>query len=603
MRNFFFDFFVTHFCQFGRCQYNVIIRCKQACIFCDSNSSFFSVARNHNDLYACIMHICNSCNGFRSYFVTDSDNAYQSPIAFGERVTCKGCIGSCDCKHTDSSVSEFINFFIKNFVVKLCFIALFIIVIFTILNEFFGCTLNESYILITLDSGCTVLVCGVERYGINRFYIGILVLSVCNELQNSSFCGISADYFQSVARTRYNCICIVFECKCKHFTGFTLYFFKTLGFFARAVKEVDSFKFTFCDSTCLIAEKNVKAACCFDTAYFTDKHVVIQHFLHVHGGNNSYHQRQAFGDCHNDDNDCKHESMEEVRKYSDKQIGICKIGTYAAVKEEHGLYHIGESDSHTADIAELAYCICQFSQFHLQGRFSVVINLKFLCDLTVNGLVTYDCNFHYGITRTYNSTSEYFVFIKEIEVFTVIRLVVFGNGNFFSFLAFTVENRLVNREVSVNDNTIGRNFVTALEENAVTHNYVIDSDFGNFAVAVNFTFDKRSFFLEFLESVFIVVLRESGNKSCNKYGCGNTDSFIPFRVADTCKLVQQPENNIQHQGNQENFNHGVSEVFKEFLPESFPCLFGKSVVAVFFFRLGDLFVSESKGLHFLISHL
>ena len=259
-------------------------------------------------------------------------------------------------------------------------------------------------------------------------------------MKNGSFCGVTAHNFESIARACDNGIGIVFESQCKHFASLAFDFVKAFSLFARTVKEINCFKLALCNSTRFIAEKDIQAACCFDTAYFADKHVVIQHFLHVHGGNDSYHQRQALGNCHNDDNDCKHESMEEVRKYSDKQIGICKIGTYAAVKEEHGLYHIGESDSHTADIAELAYCICQFSQFHLQGRFSVVINLKFLCDLTVNGLVTYDCNFHYGITRTYNSTSEYFVFIEEIEVFTFIGLVVFGNGNFFSFLAFTVED-------------------------------------------------------------------------------------------------------------------------------------------------------------------
>ena len=232
------------------------------------------------------MHICNSCNRFRSYFVTDSDNTDKSPVTFGERVTCQSSIGSGDCKHTDSSVCQFVNLFIENLAVKFSLIAFFIIVIFTILNKLFGSTLDKSdtfcCIDISLNSGGTVFIGRVERYRINCLYIRVFVFSVCNELQNSSFCGVASDNFQSIARACDNGIGIMFESQCKHFASLALDFVKSFRFFACTVKEINGFKLAFCNSTCLVAEKDIQASCSFDTAYFTDKHVVIKHFFHVH---------------------------------------------------------------------------------------------------------------------------------------------------------------------------------------------------------------------------------------------------------------------------------------------------------------------------------
>ena len=75
--------------------------------------------------------------------------------------------------------------------------------------------------------------------------------------------------------------------------------------------------------------------------------------------------------------------MEEVCENRDNQIGICKISTDTCtdiynflytvchhfngctVKEEHGFYHIGNSDSRTADITEFTDSVSEFCQFYL----------------------------------------------------------------------------------------------------------------------------------------------------------------------------------------------------------------------------------------------
>ena len=119
-------------------------------------------------------------------------------------------------------------------------------------------------------------------------------------------------------------------------------------------------------------------------------------------------------------------------------------------------------NGNTADISELGNAVCQVAQLYFKGRLSVVLLLKLACDLAVNGLVTDGCGFHYGVARTYNSSPEHLVFVKEVQRLALRLSVILGLGYLLGFRSLAVDNRLIHLDIAVGKDSVSRYLVARL---------------------------------------------------------------------------------------------------------------------------------------------
>ena len=175
--------------------------------------------------------------------------------------------------------------------------------------------------------------------------------------------------------------------------------------------------------------------------------------------------------------------------------------------------------------------IGKVAEFQFQRRVSVVVNLKFLCDFAVKSFVAERYGAHNRISAGNDRAAKNFVRVEQIPALRRFGIGFFvRRGSFRFLLRFAVQNGLVNGNFSVDYNSVRRNFIAALQKDAVAHSYIVNRNFDDGSVAVNFAFNQGRFALQFLKSTFVFVLRESRNESREQNSHRDTDGLIPFRT-------------------------------------------------------------------------
>ena len=124
--------------------------------------------------------------------------------------------------------------------------------------------------------------------------------------------------------------------------------------------------------------------------------------------------------------------------------------------------------------------------------------------------------------------------------------------------------------------------VAALEHYHVADNYFGYRQTDDIVTSVHLAAYDRGLLLKLTESVFVLMLRESGHEHCDQYGGGYSDGFIPFGVADARKIVQKNKYHVQEQRNTEYLYHRISEVAEQLMEEALTLLLRQAVAAVFF---------------------
>ena len=127
---------------------------------------------------------------------------------------------------------------------------------------------------------------------------------------------------------------------------------------------------------------------------------------------------------------------------------------------------------------------------------------------------------------------------------------------------------------AVDNHAVGRNFIAGLQQNAIAHDDVVDRNFGNRAVAIDFAFDERRLRLQRLEGTFVFVLgkgRYAGRENdCER----DADRLVPLGLA------HEREEDVQREREDQNFDDRIVEIALEFIPKALASLFRDAVIAV-----------------------
>ena len=160
-----------------------------------------------------------------------------------------------------------------------------------------------------------------------------------------------------------------------------------------------------------------------------------------------------------------------------------------------------------------------------------------------------------------------------------------------ALLRLAIEGGVVHLQMSGNEDTVRRDFVTGLEQDLVADHHVVHIDDDHNAVPVNFT-------LVFLGAVFqLAVLGITGhagfgrNKGHNQHRHNGTGRFVDIRVA------KGKHDDHQCRNGQQNADHGVLEGLLEFRPKGGGFRIGNHVAAVFLSRFLHLGLVQSVKVH------
>ena len=323
-------------------------------------------------------------------------------------------------------------------------------------------------------------------------------------------------------------------------------------------EEFHHFQMALGNGTGLVAEQNVQRACGFNAFCLTYQNVVVQHLAGVLHQNQRDHQRQTFGNCTNDDNDCQRHCFHNV--LDDGGDVLCKVSCKAAAAQnEVAEVHHGNDDC--ADVAEGRDLVCQLGELDLQRGVRFVA-LHFLCHLAHHGCQTDLLHLQNAFAVKNHNASEQGVLINEgVAGDFLCQHHLFGCCKLLAFFGFTVEGGVVDLQCAINENTVSGYLVAGLQQNQIAHNHVVHVDDGDHAVAVNLAFVLLGAVLQLSVLGVAGDAGLCGNKGNDQNRNNGTDRLINIGV------TENPHADHQRCDGQQDLDHGVAEGFQKCFPE------------------------------------
>ena len=130
-------------------------------------------------------------------------------------------------------------------------------------------------------------------------------------------------------------------------------------------------------------------------------------------GNNRDHQRQTFGNRHNNNYNREHnrlnQTVDNIHPVGAIQGNLRPVKT---MSDKNSLEHKSHSDCNTADVTELAYLVGKVAEFKFKRRVAVVISLQLLRNFSVKSFVAERNRSHNRVTAGNDSPAKNFVRVK-----------------------------------------------------------------------------------------------------------------------------------------------------------------------------------------------
>ena len=134
---------------------------------------------------------------------------------------------------------------------------------------------------------------------------------------------------------------------------------------------------------------------------------------------------------------------------------------------------------------------------------------------------------------------------------------------------------LVKLHVAVQQNTVHRHFITGLQDHRIAYDDIIDMQLYGLSVTPNLAANAAGLLLQFLEGVFIAVLRISRNKGRQNNRQKNAHGLDPVAVAHVHK------NDVDQQRQDQDTDDRVFKILPQLIPKGFARWLRQGIIAMF----------------------